>query len=49
MHVGVEGRVASFHLSSDGLPEKRIDEFSHIVDRWKKAYGPAAKPGKPQG
>jgi hypothetical protein len=47
MHVGVEGRVASFHVP-DGLPEKRIDEFSHIVERWKKAYGPQAEPGKPR-
>jgi hypothetical protein len=46
MHVGVESRVAAFHRE-DGLPVKRIDEFQHIVDKWKKAYGDAAMPGQP--
>jgi hypothetical protein len=46
MHVGVESRVATFHRE-DGLPVKRIDEFQHIVDKWKKAYGEGATPGKP--
>ncbi len=44
MHVGVETRIASFHVN-DGLPEKRIDEFAHIVKKWKAAYGDDVVPG----
>ena len=44
MHVGVESRLASFH-KPDGLPEKRIEDFEHIVAKWKKAYGEGVKPG----
>jgi hypothetical protein len=44
MHVGVDSRVAPF-AHSDGLPEKRIEDFDHIVAKWKAAYGPDAKPG----
>ena len=45
MHVGVETRLASFAFE-DGLPTKRIDEFEHIVRKWKAAYGDAAEPGR---
>ena len=44
MHVGVESRLASFH-TSDGLPEKRVEDFEHIVAKWKKAYGEGVTPG----
>jgi hypothetical protein len=44
MHCGVESRVASFH-TQDGLPEKRIAEFEHIVKKWKDAYGEDVVPG----
>jgi hypothetical protein len=44
MHVGVDGRLAAF-AHADGLPEKRIEDFEHIVAKWKAAYGPDATPG----
>ena len=44
MHVGVDNRVASF-AHPDGLPEKRVEEFEHIVAKWKSAYGAEAMPG----
>ena len=43
-HFGAESRVAAWHVP-DGLPEKRIDEFAPIVERWRKAYGDAVEPG----
>ena len=46
MHVGVESRLAHFSIDPD-LPTKRVDEFEHIVKRWKAAYGPDATPGNP--
>jgi hypothetical protein len=45
MHVGIEARIPSFSVN-DGLPGKRIDEFEHIVEKWKAAYGDAAVPGR---
>lgn len=44
MHVGADARVASF-AHTEGLPEKRVEEFEHIVAKWKSAYGPDATPG----
>jgi hypothetical protein len=44
MHVGVESRVAPFH-GVTGLPEKRIDEFEHIIKKWRAAYGDDVVPG----
>jgi hypothetical protein len=38
MHVGIESQIATFPMN-DGLPGKRIDEFEHIVAKWKAAYG----------
>ena len=43
-HFGAESRIAAWHVP-DGLPEKRIDEFAPIVERWRKAYGDAVEPG----
>ena len=43
-HFAVESRIAAWHVA-DGLPEKRIDDFSPIVERWRKAYGEAVEPG----
>ena len=45
MPVGVDGRVASF-AHADGLPEKRVEDFEHIVNKWKAAYGEEAVPGR---
>lgn len=44
MHVGVDARLAPF-AHADGLPEKRVEDFEHIVAKWKAAYGPDATPG----
>jgi hypothetical protein len=44
MHVGVESRVASFH-AEDGLPAKRVEDFEHVTQKWKAAYGEGVKPG----
>lgn len=43
-HFGVESRIGAWHVP-DGLPEKRVDEFAPIVERWRKAYGDAVEPG----
>jgi hypothetical protein len=47
MHVGIESRIASFHVD-DGLPHKRIDEFDHIIKKWRAAYGDDVMPGPRQ-
>src|SRR5215470_10748394 len=44
MHTGVESRVASFKVD-DGLPGKRIDEFEHVMKKWRAAYGDDVNPG----
>lgn len=43
-HFGVESRIAAWH-APDGLPEKRIDDFAPIVQRWRDAYGDSVEPG----
>ncbi len=43
-HFAAESRIAAWHVP-DGLPEKRIDKFAPIIERWRKAYGEAVVPG----
>lgn len=43
-HFAVDTRIAAWH-ADDGLPGERFDEAPQLVERWKKTYGPDAKPG----
>lgn len=43
-HFAVEMRIANWH-ADDGLPGTRIDEYTKLTERWKKAYGDDVQPG----